>query len=94
VAQELLVHGHTKAKDHAPNDFPPLLQHPLRKSKSKYVDMQNFAASAGKKLFERNLQQYQPADPLYETYIDKKGRERRRKVSTRKYFYWRVLKLE
>lgn len=39
------------------------------------------AISAGRKLFERNLDQYAPADPLYETYVDKKGRERRRKVS-------------
>ncbi|PSR74240.1 hypothetical protein PHLCEN_2v9984 [Hermanssonia centrifuga] len=37
------------------------------------------AISAGRKLFERNLDQYAPADPLYETYVDKKGRERRRK---------------
>lgn len=43
--------------------------------------MQNLAVSTGRKLFQKNLQQYQPADPLYETYIDKKGRERRRKVS-------------
>ncbi|KAH8100769.1 hypothetical protein BXZ70DRAFT_935743 [Cristinia sonorae] len=37
------------------------------------------AAKAGKKLFERNLKDYTPVDPLYETYIDSKGRERRRK---------------
>ncbi|KAF7796013.1 hypothetical protein EIP86_007182 [Pleurotus ostreatoroseus] len=39
----------------------------------------NFATSVGRKLFERNLAQYAPADPLYETYVDNKGRERRRK---------------
>ena len=39
--------------------------------------------STGRKLFQKNLQQYQPADPLYETYVDKKGRERRRKVGSR-----------
>ncbi|KAI0775238.1 hypothetical protein BD413DRAFT_611564 [Trametes elegans] len=44
--------------------------------------MSNLAVKAGRKLFERNLQQYQPADPLYETYVDKKGRQRRRKRET------------
>ncbi|CAL1716056.1 unnamed protein product [Somion occarium] len=39
----------------------------------------DFALKAGRKLFERNLEQYQPVDPLYETYTDKKGKERRRK---------------
>ena len=42
--------------------------------------MSQFAFQAGRKVFERNLRQYQPSDPLYETYTDKKGRERRRKV--------------
>ena len=42
--------------------------------------MSNIALSAGRKLFERNLSQYAPADPLYETYVDKKGKQRRRKV--------------
>lgn len=41
------------------------------------------AVKFGKKLFTKHLSQYQPADPLYETYVDKKGRERRRKVRTR-----------
>ncbi|KAI8980160.1 hypothetical protein BD414DRAFT_493831 [Trametes punicea] len=41
--------------------------------------MSNLAIKAGRKLFERNLEQYQPADPLYETYVDKKGRQRRRR---------------
>ncbi|KAH9850356.1 hypothetical protein C2E23DRAFT_782710 [Lenzites betulinus] len=44
--------------------------------------MSNLAIKAGRKLFERNLKQYQPADPLYETYVDKKGRQRRRKRDT------------
>ncbi|KAK7690994.1 hypothetical protein QCA50_006097 [Cerrena zonata] len=38
-----------------------------------------FALGAGKKLFEKHIDQYTPADPLYETYTDKKGKERRRK---------------
>ena len=42
--------------------------------------MDNFALSAGRKVFEKHLQQYAPADPLYETYVDSKGRERRRKA--------------
>ncbi|KAI0346060.1 hypothetical protein BDW22DRAFT_1352048 [Trametopsis cervina] len=37
------------------------------------------AVKIGRKLFSKHMEQYQPADPLYETYIDKKGRERRRK---------------
>ncbi|KAI0090267.1 hypothetical protein BDY19DRAFT_887897 [Irpex rosettiformis] len=37
------------------------------------------AVKFGRKLFSKHLKQYQPADPLYETYVDKKGRERRRK---------------
>jgi len=35
---------------------------------------------AGKKLFARHLEQYTPTDPLYEEYVDKRGRTRRRKV--------------
>ncbi|TFK27182.1 hypothetical protein FA15DRAFT_666682 [Coprinopsis marcescibilis] len=34
---------------------------------------------AGKELFERHLEQYSPADPLYETYTDEQGRQKRRK---------------
>ncbi|KAL7279178.1 hypothetical protein ACG7TL_007018 [Trametes sanguinea] len=41
--------------------------------------MSNLAMKAGRKLFESNLKQYQPADPMYETYVDKKGRQRRRR---------------
>ncbi|KAI0649144.1 hypothetical protein C8Q79DRAFT_949039 [Trametes meyenii] len=44
--------------------------------------MSNLAIKAGRKLFERNLEQYQPADPMYETYVDKKGRQRRRRRET------------
>ena len=40
----------------------------------------DLAIKVGKKLFQKNLAEYTPADPLYETYVDKKGRERRRKV--------------
>ncbi|GJE96221.1 DUF4112 domain-containing protein [Phanerochaete sordida] len=41
--------------------------------------MDGFMLTTGKKLFQKNLAQYTPSDPLYETYVDKKGRERRRK---------------
>ncbi|KAJ7216615.1 hypothetical protein GGX14DRAFT_605516 [Mycena pura] len=34
---------------------------------------------AGKSLFEKHLQQYTPADPLYEEYTDDKGKKRRRR---------------
>ncbi|KAF8177203.1 hypothetical protein BJ912DRAFT_1146625 [Pholiota molesta] len=34
---------------------------------------------AGKKLFEKNLEQYAPADPLYEYYTDARGKQKRRK---------------
>ena len=42
--------------------------------------MASIARAASRKVFERNLQNYEPKDPLYETYVDSKGRERRRKV--------------
>ena len=42
-----------------------------------YSDM---ARMAGLKLFEKHLKQYEPVDPLYETYTDNKGRQKRRKV--------------
>ena len=32
------------------------------------------------KLFQKHMANYEPADPLYEEYIDSKGRTRRRKV--------------
>jgi hypothetical protein len=35
---------------------------------------------AGKKLFERHLDRYAPADPLYEFYTDNHGKKCRRKV--------------
>ncbi|EEB97576.1 hypothetical protein MPER_03075, partial [Moniliophthora perniciosa FA553] len=34
---------------------------------------------AGKELFERHLERYAPADPYYEDYTDKKGKQRRRR---------------
>jgi len=34
---------------------------------------------AGSKLFEKHLRGYEPADPLYETYTDDNGRQKRRK---------------
>lgn len=38
--------------------------------------------TAGKKVFERHLEQYAPPDPLYEFYTDDKGKQRRRQVSS------------
>lgn len=35
---------------------------------------------AGKKLFEKHLEKYAPADPLYEFYTNDKGKQKRRKV--------------
>ncbi|KAF8510031.1 hypothetical protein JB92DRAFT_3119329 [Gautieria morchelliformis] len=37
------------------------------------------AQKAGLSLFEKHLQNYEPADPLYETYTDKNGKTRQRK---------------
>ncbi|KAF4597014.1 hypothetical protein EYR40_007464 [Pleurotus pulmonarius] len=34
---------------------------------------------AGKKLFEKHLEQYAPADPKYEFYVDERGEQKRRK---------------
>ncbi|KAJ7130187.1 hypothetical protein C8R44DRAFT_731750 [Mycena epipterygia] len=34
---------------------------------------------AGKALFERHLEQYTPADPMYEEYTDNRGKKRRRR---------------
>jgi len=33
----------------------------------------------GLKVFEQHMRQYEPADPVYETYTDKKGKQRRRR---------------
>lgn len=38
------------------------------------------AKKTGLKVFEKHLQRYEPVDPLYETYTDNKGRQKRRKV--------------
>lgn len=40
----------------------------------------NLAQKVGLSLFEKHLQQYTPEDPVYETYTDKKGRTRTRRV--------------
>lgn len=42
--------------------------------------MSSVINKAGKQLFARHLEQYTPADPLYEEYVDKRGRTKRRKV--------------
>jgi len=44
--------------------------------------MSGLAKKYGKHLFEQNLANYQPTDPLYEEYTDERGRLRRRKVCT------------
>jgi hypothetical protein len=41
----------------------------------------DMAKKVGLKLFEKHLEQYTPADPLYEDYTDAKGRKKRRRVS-------------
>lgn len=38
-----------------------------------------FAQKVGVKLFKKHLRNYEPADPMYETYVDKKGRTKRRR---------------
>ncbi|KAF8589011.1 hypothetical protein K439DRAFT_1658158 [Ramaria rubella] len=38
-----------------------------------------FARKAGLSLFEKHMKNYEPADPLYETYTDKKGKLKKRK---------------
>jgi hypothetical protein len=43
--------------------------------------MDAFLTKAGKRLFEKHIEQYAPPDPLYESYMDEKGREKRRQVS-------------
>jgi hypothetical protein len=43
------------------------------------MDSNTLLTKAGKKLFEQNLDKYAPADPLYESYVDKRGRQKRRK---------------
>lgn len=40
----------------------------------------SLAKWAGGKVFEKHLKRYEPADPVYETYVDDNGREKRRKV--------------
>ena len=42
--------------------------------------MSNALNKAGMKLFARHLEHYTPEDPLYEEYVDKRGRTKRRKV--------------
>ncbi|KAG5644645.1 hypothetical protein DXG03_008027 [Asterophora parasitica] len=41
--------------------------------------MSALLGKAGKQLFERHLEQYAPEDPLYETYTNSKGKQKRRK---------------
>ena len=40
----------------------------------------SLAKWAGLKVFEKHLKQYEAADPVYETYVDDRGRQKRRKV--------------
>lgn len=46
----------------------------------KLITMSALLGKAGKKLFEQHLESYAPADPLYETFVDDRGRQKRRKV--------------
>ncbi|THH09282.1 hypothetical protein EW145_g2131 [Phellinidium pouzarii] len=39
----------------------------------------NFARKAGLKLFQEHLHKYEPEDPVYETYTDKRGKQKQRK---------------
>ncbi|KAL0573236.1 hypothetical protein V5O48_008724 [Marasmius crinis-equi] len=41
--------------------------------------MSQLLGKAGKSLFERHLEQYSPADPLYEEYTNDQGKKKRRK---------------
>jgi hypothetical protein len=41
--------------------------------------MDSLLNKAGKKLFEKHLEKYTPADPLYETYTTEKGKTKQRK---------------
>ncbi|KAB5591506.1 hypothetical protein CTheo_5063 [Ceratobasidium theobromae] len=41
--------------------------------------MTTIAKKAGLKVFEEHLKNYTPADPLYEEYVDERGRTKRRK---------------
>jgi len=50
-----------------------------------------FAKKAGLKVFEQHLQKYQPADPIYETYVDAKGRTKRRRVRSLIFSSYHVL---
>jgi len=43
--------------------------------------MSALLGKAGKRLFEQHLEQYSPQDPLYEFYINDRGKKKRRKVS-------------
>jgi len=43
--------------------------------------MEGFAERAGLALFKKHIQAYEPADPMYETYVDKRGRTKRRRRS-------------
>ncbi|KAJ8488114.1 hypothetical protein ONZ45_g14078 [Pleurotus djamor] len=38
-----------------------------------------YQGKAGKKLFEKHMEQYAPSDPMYEFYLDESGNQRRRK---------------
>lgn len=45
-----------------------------------YTIMSALVGKAGKKLFEKHMEQYAPVDPLYEYYTDDRGKKHRRKV--------------
>jgi Domain of unknown function (DUF4112) len=45
--------------------------------------MSALLGKAGKKLFEKHLQAYEPPDPVYETYTNDRGKVKQRRVSAR-----------
>lgn len=70
------AHRTNKKTDTAHSPTPPTPHGSLLATMA-YSDV---ARMAGLKLFEKHLKQYEPVDPLYETYTDNKGRQKRRKV--------------
>jgi len=45
-----------------------------------FFSMDTLIGKAGKRLFEKHLEQYAPPDPLYESYMNDRGQTKRRKV--------------
>jgi hypothetical protein len=43
--------------------------------------MASLATKAAKRVVEQHAKQFEPEDPYYETWVDSKGKQKRRKVS-------------